>query len=359
MTDAWLRYKRILASREKRNADRIQANVRLEKKWEAMRVEDEQALTEGPVQKVVPVEHQRFQKVGVVGLPNAGKSSLVSALVNEQVSLVTRKRNTTRRRVRAVLTRDNAQVELVDCPGFVSFHAGLSERTITRKLLAQNAWGITEEADTLMFVVDSAVTHVGKFKTLRNALARLSKRRVPILVMHKMDILRGREEHAVAQVEDLLLKASFREIFFTSAANKKGLDVLANYLLQTCPAHPWQHSPNQVAPDSIELQIHDIVRGEILNSVHASMPYHVVINIVEMQEDEDHTVHLKMSISYPPAQRNEVRLLFGQDANTFREIRDLSQQRIAELLHQRVKLSIKIIPPGHGAEEDEVPTDMF
>mmetsp|Transcript_5595 Transcript_5595/g.23748 ORF Transcript_5595/g.23748 Transcript_5595/m.23748 type:complete len:348 (-) Transcript_5595:440-1483(-) len=284
MSDAWLRYKRILANKEKRNADRIQANVRMENKWEALRMEDEQALAEGPVQKVVPVEQQRFQKVGVVGLPNAGKSSLVSALVNEQVSLVTRKRNTTRRRVRAVLTSGNAQVELVDCPGFVSFHAGLSERTITRKLLAQNAWGITEEADTLLFVVDSAVTHVGKFKTLRNALARLSKRRVPILVMHKMDILHGREEHAVAQVEDLLLKASFKEIFFTSAATRKGLDVLANYLLQTCPAHPWQHSPNQVAPDSTALKIHDIVRGEILNTVHGSMPYHIVINIVEMQE---------------------------------------------------------------------------
>lgn len=153
----------------------------LEEAWDVIAGQLNSAVT-----VPVPVEIQQFQSVGIVGLPNAGKSTLVNAILRDKVSIPSRKRHTTRRQVLGVLTEGKYQVEICDVPGFLSHGIGKEEVGLERKYLAEEAWSVVESADKVVFVVDAAVSNMAKERTTRNTLIRAGKAgNMPILVMNK------------------------------------------------------------------------------------------------------------------------------------------------------------------------------
>lgn len=297
------------------------------------------------------IHHSRRKKkalnVAMVGSPNAGKSSLVNRFVDEKVSAVSPKVNTTRSTIHGVRTLDETQLVFVDLPGFV-------ERTVGRKgLYVQPLRNMvetalsTEELEAIMLVVD-ATTKPNRFEW--NMFQRIvdalnssddEKERPPcFLVLNKTDLLpscrlvraegdenrltvqsrlRGKKnklrfkDRISLQIFDTLVQelqenankslGGFQGIHTVSALKRWGLEDLENDMIRCARTRPWEYDRNEVTSLSIEERVTEIVRSHMFRRLNREVPYTSSIHFIEMYESEGcyvirHQIRVKTKSHY-------------------------------------------------------------
>ena len=184
---------------------------------------------------------QRCGFVAVVGAPNAGKSTLVNALIGQKVAIVSPKAQTTRTRLIGVAIAEQSQILLVDTPGIFE-----PRRRLDRAMVAA-AWGGAQDADLIAFVIDAKT---GITNRIADLLDRLAERREPkILVLNKVDTL---DEELIAALSAELAEASGMPVFPLSAAGEIGIEPVLDALMERIdaefvdddgPAEPIEWSP--------------------------------------------------------------------------------------------------------------------
>ena len=183
----------------------------------------------------------------IIGAPNAGKSTLINALVGEKVSIVTRKAQTTRSTVRGVLTRGEAQIVFVDTPGLFA-----PKRRLDRAMVA-SAWGAAADADVLMLLIDARKeADASLTEDTQSILAALGDARKPRLaVLNKVDLVERPKLLELAAKLNAAL--AFDETFMVSATTGDGLDRLLDRLAALIPVGPWLYPEDQIAeaPDPV------------------------------------------------------------------------------------------------------------
>lgn len=174
--------------------------------------------------------------VAVVGAPNAGKSTLVNALVGQKVAIVSPKAQTTRTRLMGVALAGRAQVLLVDTPGIFE-----PRRRLDRAMVAA-AWSGAEGADVLALVVDAKGGLGPKVMPIAESLAGRREKR--FLILNKVDI--ADKARLLTHAQRLNEAVGFAETFFVSAATGDGLPELKAALAAAMPAGPWHLPEDQV-----------------------------------------------------------------------------------------------------------------
>src|SRR5262245_8976626 len=182
--------------------------------------------------------------VAVLGAPNAGKSTLVNALVGQKVSIVTQKVQTTRMPVRGIAIRANTQIVFVDTPGIFA-----PKRRLDRAMV-QAAWRGASDADAVLVLIDApdvAADDRGyAAKDSERIVEGLAKAgRKAALVLNKTDDLK--RERLLPLAERWNTTGIFDKIFMVSALKKEGLDELAEYCAGLMPAGPWLYPEDQAA----------------------------------------------------------------------------------------------------------------
>ena len=200
----------------------------------------------------VPERDQRCVRVGVVGVPNAGKSQLVNTLVGAQICAVSAKTNTTRVETLGAVTRGDAQAVLLDLPGVVGPE---HYRNPTHATKVSSAWAVAAGCDLLLFIVDANRQArrpdprvVDLLASARANLERLKYTEVTglsmppaVLALNKVDLFRGAEDREALKrvARELAAVHPFEDIFPISAAKGKGTDTLLSHLLLRAPRRPW------------------------------------------------------------------------------------------------------------------------
>src|SRR5688572_1533924 len=175
--------------------------------------------------------------VAVVGAPNAGKSTLVNALVGQKVAIVSPKAQTTRTRLMGVAIHGEAQILLLDTPGIFQ-----PKRRLDRAMVAA-AWGSAQDADLIALVIDAAT---GINRGVGEMLDRLKERREPkILVLNKVDLVR--KEALLTLAAELNERIEAEEIFMVSATTGDGIADLKATLAARVPEGPWHFPEDQVS----------------------------------------------------------------------------------------------------------------
>jgi GTP-binding protein Era len=284
--------------------------------------------------------------VAVVGAPNAGKSTLVNALVGQKVAIVSPKAQTTRTRLLGVAIQDHAQILLVDTPGIFT-----PQRRLDRAMVAA-AWGGTEGADILMLVVDAKA---GLGPKVTDIVEGLKDRPEPkYLVLNKVDL--ADKPKLLLHAERLNEICTFAETWFISAATGDGLPQLKNALAAAMPEGPWHYPEDQVSDASERALAAEVTREQLYLQLHEELPYASAVETESYKDRPDGSVEIHQQILVErPTQRA---IVLGKGGSRIRTIGERARTELAALMDRPVHLYLHVkVKPGWD-EDREIYRDI-
>ncbi|MEH3106514.1 MAG: GTPase Era [Sphingomonas fennica] len=285
-----------------------------------------------PPEADVPVT--RCGLVALVGAPNAGKSTLVNALVGQKVAIVSAKPQTTRARLMGIAIEGADQLMLVDTPGIFE-----ARRRLDRAMVAA-AWSGAADADAIAFVVDA---QAGMNRKLEPLIEAIRQRREPkILVLNKVDVTaKGDLLGLAAALETALAPEA---IFMVSAQTGDGVADLKNALAARMPEGPWHFPEDQVSDATDRMLAAEVTREQLYLQLHAELPYASAVETEKYEERRDGSVAIHQQILV--ARDTQKAIVLGKRGARLKEIGQRAREEIGRLLDRPVHLflHVKVAP---------------
>jgi len=273
---------------------------------------------------------ERCGFVAVVGAPNAGKSTLVNAIVGQKVAIVSPKAQTTRTRLIGVAIAGESQILLVDTPGIFA-----PRRRLDRAMVAA-AWNGAQDADVIAFVIDAktGITH-----RIADLLDKVAERREPkILVLNKVDITAKEKLLELAMI--LQEKLQPEEIFMISASTGDGVDDLRKALAARVPEGPWHFPEEQVSDATDRMLAAEVTREQLYLQLHAELPYDSAVETEKYEERKDGSVAIHQQILV--ARDTQRAIVLGKRGARLKEIGTQSREQLQRLLQRKVHLFLHV-----------------
>jgi GTP-binding protein Era len=265
--------------------------------------------------------------VAVAGRPNVGKSTLVNAVTGAKVAIVSDKPHTTRHRIRGVYTTEEAQLVLVDLPGWQRPIDTLTERMQERVDEAMSS----EEVDAVVQVV-SARDRIGSGD--RFVARRVFSLGVPVvIVVNKVDRLKG--GHIASQMKQAASLGDFHALHPVSAKTGDGIDELRADLISLLPEGPLYFPPETTTDMPTDAQIAELVREQALRLTREEVPHALTAEVVEV---DDKHVHVRL---YTETE-SQKQILIGKGGSMVREIGRSARPHVEALLGHPVYLQLQV-----------------
>lgn len=277
------------------------------------------------------VNKQKCGYVAIVGVPNAGKSTLVNSIVGLKISIVTPKVQTTRSKLLGIIVKDNTQVLLIDTPGIFSPKRALDE------VMVSSAWSAVEDADIVALIVDASSRNFDQDLKIRDRLFAKGIR--PILLLNKVDSIK---KDRLLEVSQLFAgdHDNFAKVFMISALKHDGLDDLQEYILDNVPAGPWLFNEDDVTNMPLRLMAAEITREKSFMCLHDELPYSLFVETEKWEEKEDGSVRIEQTLF---VQRESQRpIVIGHKGAMIKKIGQRAREDISELISSPVHLFLHV-----------------
>ncbi|WP_298964505.1 GTPase Era [uncultured Methylobacterium sp.] len=289
-----------------------------------------------------PAEAQtRAGFVALIGVPNAGKSTLLNSLVGTKVSIVSRKVQTTRALIRGIAMDGAAQIVLVDTPGIFAPKRRLDRAMVT------SAWSGAADADAVCLLVDA---RKGVDDEVEAILGRLPDLRRPkILILNKIDLIP--RERLLALAADLNERVPFDHTFMVSALNGDGVDDLRRALAGLMPPGPWLYPEDQVSDAPLRVLAAEITREKIYDRLHEELPYSSTVETDQWQVRKDGSVRIEQTIFVE--RESQRKIVLGKGGQTIKAIGQAARIEIAEAAEAEVHLFLFVKVRENWADDPE------
>jgi GTPase len=273
---------------------------------------------------------QRFGTVAVVGAPNAGKSTLVNALVGQKVAIVSPKAQTTRTRLMGIAIAGESQMLLTDTPGIFE-----PKRRLDRAMVAA-AWGSAQDVDLIALVVDASS---GLKRGVTELLDRLKDRPEPkLLILNKVDLVK--KEALLALITQFGGRVEFEEIYMISAATGDGVEELKAALAARVPEGPWHFPEDQVSDATDRMMAAEITREQLYHQLHAELPYVSAIETEKYEERKDGSVVIHQQILV--ARDTQKAIVLGKGGARIKQIGESARKELTEAFGRKVHLFLHV-----------------
>ena len=268
--------------------------------------------------------------VALAGRPNAGKSTLVNRIVGDKVAIVSDKPQTTRREIRGVATGDGWQLVLVDLPGVQRPRDALTER-MQRQV--ERALG---DADAALFVLNGEQEIGPGDRFIADALRRSG---VPaVTVLNKVDRLdRARTLQALTDAAELGVPG---ELFPISAKSGAGVGPVVEELVSLVPEGPFMYQPGERSDQSLELQLGELIREQVLLRTREEVPHSVEVEVDEIEERDDGLLVVRARVWAETESQKGI--LVGAGGRMVRAVGTAARKEIERLLNRRVHLDLNV-----------------
>ncbi|TCM22367.1 GTP-binding protein Era [Novosphingobium sp. PhB165] len=273
---------------------------------------------------------QKCGLVAVIGAPNAGKSTLVNALVGQKVAITSAKAQTTRARLMGIALDGPVQIILADTPGIFA-----PKRRLDRAMVAA-AWEGAQEADAVLLVVDPIKKRRHELEPLLESLATRPERK--ILVINKVDA--GAKEPLLVLAQELTGKVQFDEVFFVSALSGDGVPELKTHLAGLMPEGPWHYPEDQVSDASERLLACEITREQLYRQLHEELPYDAAVRPEAYEQRRDGSVEIRQQIVV--TRDNQRAIVLGKGGSKIKAIGEAARKELSEVLGQKVHLFLHV-----------------
>ena len=280
--------------------------------------------------------------VAVIGAPNAGKSTLVNALVGQKVAIVSAKAQTTRARLMGIALEGDTQMVLVDTPGIFA-----PKRRLDRAMVSA-AWEGTTAADAVLLVVDPIKQRRHELEPLLEALANRRERK--ILVLNKVDA--AKKEPLLVLAQELTGKVEFGEVYFVSAQTGDGVAELKAALAAMMPEGEWVYPEDQVSDASERLLACEITREQLYRQLHEELPYDSAVRPEQYIERKDGSVEIHQQIVV--GRDNQRAIVLGKGGSRIKAIGEAARKELSDLLGQKVHLFLHVKVEENWAESREI-----
>lgn len=274
-------------------------------------------------------DHPRCGFVALVGAPNAGKSTLLNAMVGSKVSIVSSKVQTTRTRVLGITIAGDSQIIFVDTPGIFK-----PKRRLDRAMVAA-AWQGADDADMVGVLYD--VTRRGVDDDTLGIVARLKDQGRPaILILNKIDLVK--RDTLLAIAERFNQEGVFTDIFMISAATGDGVEHLREHLAARMPEGPWHFPEDQISDMPMRLLAAELTREKLFRQLHQELPYATTVETEEWQEFDNGSVKISQVIFVQ--RESQKAIVLGKGGARIKTLGQAARVELEEMLERRVHLML-------------------
>jgi len=275
-------------------------------------------------------QNQRAGFVAVIGAPNAGKSTLVNALVGQKVAIVSPKAQTTRSRLMGIAIDGTAQILLVDTPGIFE-----PRRRLDRAMVAA-AWTGAQDADLILLVIDAAA---GVNAEAQRIIASLDQRAHPlILVLNKIDLVKKPQLLALSM--ELTARLNPEKIFMISAAQGDGVPDLKHALANAMPEGPWLYPEDEVSDATDRMIAAELTREQVVNQLYQELPYATAVETETWEDRPDGSTAIRQQILVE--RDSQKAIVIGKAGRRLKAIGAAARAEIAQHLGRPVHLFLHV-----------------
>ncbi len=279
--------------------------------------------------------------VCILGRPNAGKSTLLNALVGERLAIVSPKPQTTRNRILGIVQipkqkkKAGGQIVLIDTPGVHK-----PDSSLGRKMMSEVREAL-EGCDLLLLIVD--VTR--KFSQADESVLEMAKKsRTPVfLLLNKIDLLRNQKDKLLPIIDEYSKLFAFREIIPLSARKPEGLDLLLKKVIDVLPEGPRYFPEDQVTDQPTRFMAAEIIREQVLTETSEEVPYATTVLVEQFEEGAKLT---RIAAAIYCEREGQKRILIGKQAQMLKKIGTAARLQIEKMVGTRVflELFVKVSP---------------
>lgn len=284
--------------------------------------------------------------VAVVGAPNAGKSTIVNALVGQKVAIVSPKAQTTRTRLMGVAMDGETQIVLIDTPGIFA-----PTRRLDRAMVAA-AWNSLDQAEAILVMIDAAAKLGERAERVLQGIEGRPEKK--FLVLNKVDLTK--KDKLLTIATQLNERVKFDETFFISASTGDGVPELKATLAALMPEGHWHFPEDEVSDAPERMLAAEITREQLYRQLHEELPYQSTVETEKftMRPDGSAEIHQQILV----ARDNQRAIILGHKGERIKEIGSKSRAELTELLGRKVHLFLHVKVKANWDEDRGVYRDM-
>jgi len=263
--------------------------------------------------------------IAVIGATNAGKSTLVNALVGTKIAIVSRKVQTTRSTLRGIAIEGASQLVFIDTPGIF-----VPRRRLDRAMV-EAAWGGADEADQTLLVVDAAK---GVDEDVERILTKLQGSKAPLLLaLNKID--RVKKEGLLELAAQHNARLPFVATFMISALSGDGVADLKAHLARSVPPGPWHYPADEISDAPVRLLAAEITREKIYDRVHDELPYQAAVETTAWLEQKN---GLRIEQTIFVERDSQKRIMLGKGGSMIKQVSTEARKELSRMLERPVHL---------------------
>ena len=271
--------------------------------------------------------------VGVIGEPNAGKSTLLNWLVGERIAMVSRKANATRKRLTAITMYKDNQIILIDTPGIHE-----KEKLLNKYMLNEALKGLSD-SDLILYIADVRKSVDGYKKFLE-----LNKKEIPhLLVLTKIDMVDNEKVKAKILEYENLENRKYLELIPISSTNNINKEILFETIVKYLPEHPYFFDPELISTENIKDIYKELIREALFDKLNDEIPYESDIIIEKIIEKDDIDKVYAMIVTQKNSQKG---MIIGQKGKKIKEVGIVARKLLESFSGKKIylELYVKTIP---------------
>lgn len=268
--------------------------------------------------------------VTIFGAPNAGKSTLLNALLNFNLSVVNKKVQTTRDRILGILTEENYQIVFIDTPGI------LEPKYELQKFMLKEIKSSLEEADLIIHIIDAAKINLDKLKKIDEEFKDQIRNKKRIIVLNKVDLVT--KANLLPVMNNISENFGYDDTVPVSAAKCENLETLKNVILNYLPEGEFFFSKDTLTNKPEKFFVSEIIREKILTYYHEEIPYSIIVNVTEFKERSENLIFINADIIVE--RESQKIIIIGKGGSGLKKLGNKSRLEIEKFLGKKVYLEL-------------------